>query len=238
MRSIDRYYWEEQLGDWAQKLKPILTDTEYINKLFNYLKQESLRTQVYPAFDNIFNAFNYCAYKDLKIVIFGLQPTPFIAPWNSKPLSNGLAYGNHQMPMNGFQHETNKVTMCIEQEIYGGLKIDTDNSMTTLAKQGILLLNCSLTSVADKKGLHLKPWEKFVKFVIQTINKNNSGIIFCLWGEDLMQLEPLIDKKLHYVLTEKTSPTEAVRNDVDWHCTHFNDINKILKKNNNLIINW
>lgn len=238
MRPINKLYWFEQLGDWAPKLKPVLTDSEYISKLFTYLANEMNRTQVFPAFNDIFKAFNMCQYKDLKVVIFGLQPTPFLNNYDNTPLSNGLAYGNHLKPFNMCIGEVEQITSCVEREMYNGLKFDTDNELTTWANQGVLLLNCALTSVREKKGLHLKPWEKFTKFVVQTINNTNSGIIFCLWGKEMQQLRPLINEDLHYVLVNELSPIDSLKQNIDWQCNHFKEVNKILKTNNNYEIKW
>ena len=109
---------------------------------------------------------------------------------------------------------------------------------TYLAKQGILFLNCAMTVREKNPMSHAKVWKPFTDYIIKYISKNNSKIIFVLWGSSAKSKEKFIDKDKHYILkAHHPSPLSANRG--GWFgCKHFSKINEIISKNKNKTIHW
>ena len=221
MLIINKLYWYNNLGDWTPKLQPILQDTEYISKLFNYLHQEYNSTRVIPSINNLFKPFTLSEYSNLKVVILGVEPVI---------QSDGLAYS--------YEKETKVIIDQIEKTMYNGLNLLKEDDLSYLAEQGVLFLNVSITSTNRKKLNHLEPWSKFINQIFTVLNEYNSGLIFCLWGNYLkINYKDKINSNLHYILEYDKHPIECI-NSKDWNCNHFSEINEILIKNNTLKIEW
>jgi uracil-DNA glycosylase len=113
-----------------------------------------------------------------------------------------------------------------------------DYSLNSWAKQGVLLLNNSLTVEEDKPNSHSFMWSYFIKKVFEALNEYNAGIIFCLWGESNFIYEKYIGKS-HYILKFE-APSKATIKQRSWDCPHFTEINKILEETQgkDQIITW
>lgn len=230
-----------QFGEgWYNLLKDFLYSEEYF-KIGKEIKKviNDMSTHLIPHPGNIFQAFRECNYKDLKLVILGNGPHPYII--NNHRFSNGLAYSYlFSESSSVYRPESIKhILEEIEDNLYDGFNLelnDIDMSLINWANQGVLLLNTSLTCERNKDGVHTELWSNFITEVITKINDNNCGIIFCLWGEEFFKYEKLIDINAHYILKTNSSPNQRL-----WKGNnHFTEINKTLmflngKEN---IINW
>jgi uracil-DNA glycosylase len=221
-----KQFWIDSLGrGWAMHLKETLK-TPYASKLMEFIDTQYAMTTVFPHREAIFSPFKLCPWENLKVVILGDAPITMGSP-------NGLAYGNDSSSI-FFGPEVQKIYDCISREYYpDNLYLDFDFSLQDWAKQGVLLLNTSLTKTYDK--VHTKQWNKFVNAVLNCINDYAPGTIFMLWGP-YRSIKDSIGKN-NYVL-EYEGFDDYIGTRKDWHCPNFKEADKILLNLNNEIIRW
>ena len=218
----------KELGDWGRLLKPILTSV-YMKKLGANLSEGYKKKIVYPHPDNIFDAFKKCQFKDVKVVIIGSEPL-------NDYRSNGLAFGN-KYEITSLSPDLVKILETIENQYEESLILDFDITLESWARQGVLLLNPSLTSQKHKKLAHYDQWEWFTNEVISTISRDKKDIIFLLWGGCAKRLDMLIDKGKHHVL-KATHPLPVGERIERWEHNHFVEVNNILRSYNKPLIRW
>ena len=231
-KKYGKQFWVEELGEkWAMNLKDLLK-TEYGDTtLMEFINIEYAMNPVAPVRNKLFEAFKLCPWDSLKIVILGSEP--HIA---SNP--NGLAYGDC---FTSQFHSAQLTTVfdCIEKQYHacrGELYFDFDFTLEHWARQGVLLLNRSLSRRVNSPGSHKKPWGKFNSAVLNSINDYKPGTIFVLWGKEAQALEPHI--KSHNYILKYDSPEEAFDKEVSWDCPNFKEIDNILKKLYGESITW
>jgi len=204
-------------------------DKEYFKSLVSFVKLEYLEQTCYPEEREIFAAFNFCSLDDLKVVIIGQDPYHGIGQ------ANGLCFSvndNIALPPS-----LRNIFKEIETDL--GKSIPTKGSLEHWAKQGVLLLNATLTVRAHQAGSHQnKGWEKFTDAVISQISNQKENVIFLLWGGYANKKGAKIDRKKHCVLTcGHPSPLSANRG--FWFGNkHFSKTNTFLQKKGLAIINW
>lgn len=222
-------FWVNELGtDWTLQLKETLR-TPYANKLMEFVSVEYSMNKVVPLKEDIFRAFKLCSWKDVKVVILGLEPSLNCLP-------SGLAYGEKHI-MDFHSITLCKIYDCVERVYYeGGFYLDFDFSLDHWAEQGVLLLNKSLTVRKGESKSHLKPWGKFVSATLNAVNDNTNGTIFILWGKEAQQLKPHINKN-HYVLTFD-DPQDYIDTGKDWNCPNFKEADKIMTDLYGKTIKW
>lgn len=221
-----KQFWVDSLGKgWAMQLKDTLK-SPYGNKLMEFLDVQYAMNKVYPHKDYIFSPFKLCPWEDLKIVIIGDAPVTVGSP-------NGLAYGNDENSM-FFGPEVQKIYDCISKEYYSdAINLEFDFTLRSWARQGVLMLNTSLTRTNDT--FHSKQWNKFINAVLNAINDHCPGTIFMLWG-NYRNLKNSINKN-NYVL-EYDAIEDYIYTEKDWNCPNFKEANKILLNLNNEVIKW
>jgi uracil-DNA glycosylase len=201
----------------------------YYKKLDEFIEEQYRIKTIYPLKNNIFKAFNLCEYKNLKVVILGQDP------YHKYNQAQGLAFSTPKNIKNP------PSLINILKEIKNDLKYDSlsiDGDLTSLAKQGVLLLNTILTVEDSKPNSHKnKGWEIFTNNIISYISNNNKNIIFLLWGAYAIKKIKIINKNNHYILTAPhPSPLSSYRG--FFGCNHFSKTNQILKKLNKNEIKW
>jgi len=223
---MQKEVYEVVFNTWSKPLLNLL-QTEYFQKLVNFLNKAYASKIVYPNKLNIFKAFKLTTYNELKVVIIGKGPYSF------NNMATGLAFANEDSIIGDEKLSPSllKIKQCVEQNVYNGFKLNFDQTLESWAKQGVLLLNTSLSVENGKINSHYKYWVKFIIKTIETINDNNSGIIFLLWGEDAQNYEEYISLSKNYVL-KFNHPSWAVENKIPWNCNHFTKANEIIKRNN------
>jgi uracil-DNA glycosylase len=221
-----KQFWIDSLGKgWAMQLKDTLK-SPYGSKLMEFLDVQYAMNKVYPHKDYIFSAFKLCPWEDLKIVIIGDAPVTVGSP-------NGLAYGNDANSM-FFGPEVQQIYDCISKEYYSdAINLEFDFSLRSWARQGVLMLNTSLTRTNDT--FHSKQWNKFINAVLNAINDHCPGTIFMLWG-NYRNLKNSINKN-NYVL-EYDAIEDYIYTEKDWNCPNFKEADKILLNLNNEVIKW
>ena len=211
--------------------KSILIDefqSEYFTSLKSFLVEERKRHIIYPPASKIFSAFNLTPFEKVKVVIIGQDP------YHGDGQANGLCFsvssGIRQPPS----------LQNIFKEIYNdlGIPIPVSGNLEPWAKQGVLLLNATLTVRANEAGSHQKQgWENFTDTVIKNISAKRKGLVFLLWGRFAQAKELLINTSKHHVLKAPHPSPFSVHSGF-FGCKHFSKTNELLKKEGLEEINW
>jgi uracil-DNA glycosylase len=203
---------------------------EYMLKLKQFLKQEKESGQiVYPKNADIFNAFNTTHFDNLKVVILGQDP------YHGAHQAHGLSFSVQK----GIATPRSLINIYKElQADIPGFKIPNHGNLEEWAKQGVLLLNATLTVRAGNAGSHQKRgWEEFTDEVIKTISDKKEGIVFILWGAFAQSKAVLIDEKKHFIIkSAHPSPFSAERG--FFGSKPFSKTNAILEKEGKKAIDW
>jgi uracil-DNA glycosylase len=211
--------------------------SDYFLQLKNFLIEEKKTYTIYPKAKDIFNAFNYTPFDKVKVVIIGQDP------YHSFELLDGVDLPHAHGLCFSIPEVARKIPPSLKnifKEINNdlGIPIPKHGNLTTWAKQGVLLLNATLTVRAHQAGSHQKKgWEQFTDTAIQHLSRDKEGIIFLLWGRFAQNKEDLIDTDKHYVLkAAHPSPFSAYNG--FFGCKHFSETNTILSNNGLKEIDW
>lgn len=213
---------------WNEKLKTEF-EQPYFKGLVGFVKEEYTRGTCYPPGKEIFAAFEHCSFDDLKVVIIGQDP------YHGPGQANGLCFS----VADGIPHPPSLINIFKEQETDLGIPYPDSGDLSKWAKQGVLLLNATLTVRAHQAGSHQnKGWEKFTDAVIECISREKENVVFLLWGGFAKKKGAKIDQQKHHVLTSgHPSPLSANRG--YWFGNkHFSKTNELLKKQGMQIIEW
>lgn len=202
----------------------------YFAELTKQVDEEYETNICFPPKELIFNAFNKCSLSDLKVVIIGQDP------YHGVGEANGLCFSVND----GIAIPPSLKNILIEiNNEYDRVFFPTSGNLEHWAKQGVLLLNASLTVRKDlaNSHKHLK-WNVFTDSVIQYISENTENVVFLLWGSFAQKKGAKINKEKHLVLeTGHPSPLSANRG--FWFGNnHFLKTNEYLKTVNKEIIEW
>lgn len=204
-------------------------ESAYFKNLTDFVKTEYQLYSCYPKANQIFAAFDACDFADLKVVIIGQDP------YHDVGQANGLCFSVN----NGVAHPPSLTNIFKELSTDMGLPIPQSGNLEAWAKQGVLLLNATLTVRAHQAGSHQnKGWEQFTDAVIQQISDKKEGIVFLLWGGFAKMKGKNIDTSKHCVLTSgHPSPLSANRG--YWFGNkHFSKTNAFLKSKGLAEIRW
>lgn len=203
-------------------------EKEYFENLVKFVKQEYSTKTIYPEGKNIFRAFELCPFENIKVVILGQDP------YHGPRQANGLCFSVNDKiaPPPSLQN--------IYKEIESDLKIKMPQTgnLDNWARQGILLLNATLTVQANQAGSHQNHgWEEFTDAVIKTISDKKEHVVFLLWGRYAQDKGAVIDRFKNQVLTA-AHPSPFSANNGFFGCKHFSKTNEYLKKIGEKPINW
>ena len=217
--------------DIEQSWKAVLLEEfnkDYFIKLKQFLLDEKKHHSIYPKGKDIFNAFNYTPFDSVKVVILGQDP------YHGTGQAHGLSFS---VP-NSIKQPPSLKNIFKEIASDLDLPLPTTGNLSPWSKQGVLLLNATLSVRAKQAGSHQKKgWEEFTDCVIQNISQKKEGVIFLLWGHFAQDKAELIDKNKHHILTAPhPSPFSAYTG--FFGCKHFSKTNAILKKQGLSPIDW
>ncbi|GAA0756837.1 uracil-DNA glycosylase [Psychroflexus lacisalsi] len=215
-------------ANWKNILKDEF-EKPYFESLIKFVKSEYKINKCYPKGSDIFNAFEFSPFDETKVVILGQDP--YHGPGQAHGLSFSVPKGVAVPPS----------LQNIYREMKDDLNVDSPNhgNLEDWAKQGVLLLNATLTVRAHEAGSHQnKGWEIFTDEVIKKLSANKEGIIFLLWGGFAKKKSKLIDSSKHHILTSgHPSPLSANRG--YWFGNkHFSSTNQLLQEQGDDAIRW
>lgn len=204
-------------------------DKPYMQELAAFLEDEKEAEKViYPAQENIFNAFKHTGFDKVKVVIIGQDP--YHGPDQAHGLSFSVPDGIKLPP------SLKNIYKEIEQDL--GISMSTGGNLTSWADQGVLLLNAVLTVEQGQAASHQKKgWEAFTDKVIEVLSRECEGLVFVLWGGYAHKKGKVIDADKHKVLKGvHPSPLSVYRG--FYGCAHFSIINAYLQQQGKEKINW
>lgn len=224
MTAVRKPDIEEQ---WYKALKDEF-EASYFADIKSFLIEEKKQHIVFPPSSLIFNAFNLTPFDDVKVVILGQDP------YHNIGQAHGLAFS---VPDN-IQKPPSLINIFKELNQDLGLPIPTHGNLEKWAKEGVLLLNASLTVRAHMAASHAKiGWQHFTDAAIKALSDKKQNLVFILWGNYAIAKENLIDHDKHLILkTVHPSPLSASRG--FFGCKHFSKTNEYLVKNNIKPIDW
>ncbi len=214
--------WQDVLG--PEKQQP------YFQNILQQVQAARASGQViYPPEADVFNAFRYTPFADLKVVIIGQDP--YHGPNQAHGLSFSVRPGVAIPPSLRNMYKE----LALE---YADFQMPTHGCLEGWAQQGVLLLNTVLTVVANEANSHRHlGWDQFTDRVIQAISTHASPVVFLLWGSHAIKKQALIDSSKHFVLTAPhPSPLSAHRGFLG--CGHFAKANELLQQVGKTAINW
>jgi uracil-DNA glycosylase len=200
----------------------------YFESLVEFVKKEYASKRIFPPGNLIFNAFDQCPVDDVKVVILGQDP------YHGPGQAHGLCFSVND----GVDFPPSLVNIFKEIERDLDIPAPPTGNLTRWAKQGVLLLNATLTVEAHKAGSHQgKGWEIFTDAVIRHLAESKEKIVFMLWGSYAQKKGEFINADKHLVLKSvHPSPLSAYRGFIG--CGHFSAANEYLKQNGRKEIKW
>lgn len=216
---------------WAKHLKGEF-EKPYFAELTNFVKKEYKENTVYPHPKNIFKAFDLCPFEKVKVVILGQDP------YHGQGQANGLAFAvsaDTRVPPS-----LRNIFKEIQSDLHCESQTFTNRSgdLARWAKQGVLLLNATLTVQAGRAGSHQeKGWEAFTDAAIKTLSEERAGLVFMLWGNYAKAKGAHINREKHLVLeAPHPSPFSAASGFLG--CKHFSKANEYFTAHNEAPIDW
>lgn len=212
--------WRQALGSEFQ--------APYFQTLRQQVRQAYQETVVYPPPTQLFRAFDLCPLPHTKVVILGQDP------YHGPGQANGLAFAVN--PGTRIPPSLQNIYREIEADI--GTVTEPTGDLSHWAKQGVLLLNTSLTVRQSEPGSHRSlGWERFTDAVVRTIDQQQTPVVFLLWGAHAQKKQALIENTDHRILTAPhPSPLSAHRG--FFGCKHFSQTNQFLQENGLPAILW
>ena len=175
---------------WFTRLKNEF-NANYFIKLNAFLAEERKNFDIYPKIGNIFEAFNQTSFEKVKVVIVGQDP------YHGLGQAHGLSFSVKE----GIKKPPSLKNILKELEDDLGLDVPESGNLIKWSKQGVLMLNSTLTVRANCAGSHQKRgWEEFTDAAIKTISKEHSNVVFILWGKYAQNKGTIIDNLKHYII--------------------------------------
>jgi len=205
-------------------------ESEYYQKLRAFLIKEYREHTVYPAMENIFSALKMTAYEDVRVVILGQDP------YHEPGQAHGMAFS----VMPGVQQPPSLVNIFKEIRDDLGIPMPDKNNgyLVPWARQGVLLLNTSLTVREHQAGSHRgKGWEILTDRIIELLSERGEPMVFILWGRNARSKVPLIDLSKHMVL-EGPHPSPLSAYSGFFGGKYFSKANAFLEANGRTPIDW
>ena len=214
-------------NDWDEKLS-IVWNSPGFHKFWHIIEHEYQTKTIYPTQNNIFNALKLTPYSNTKVVIVGQDP------YHGENQAHGLSFSVQK-----------GVTLPpslknIYKEIYDDLGIEEPNcgDLTKWAKEGVLLLNSSLTVIKDMPNSHKDiGWSNLTDYIIKVLNQKEEPVVFILWGNFAKSKKQFITNKKHLIL-ESTHPSPFSARYGFFGSRPFSKTNEFLEKNGEETINW
>ena len=205
--------------DWGELLKDEF-EKPYFQQMISFVKSEYATQTVYPPGKEIFRAFDACSFAKTRVVIVGQDP------YHGPGQANGLCFSVRD----GVANPPSLVNIFKEIRSDIGSPWPQNGDLERWSKQGVLLLNATLTVRAASPGSHQnRGWEVFTDAVIRILAERKTNLVFMLWGAYAQKKGAFIDRNRHLVLeAAHPSPFSVYRG--FFGCRHFSQANNFLKK--------
>ena len=211
---------------WTEILAPI-KNTEYFPTLWEKVKEEYQTTKCFPPKDQIFRAIELTPFEEVKVVIIGQDP------YHNDNQANGLCFSVSDKVK--APPSLKNIFKELEDDL--GIK-KTSNELEMWAKQGVLLLNATLTVRAHEANSHKDlGWEQFTDFIIKEISDKKENVVFVLWGAFAQKKAGLIDASKHFVI-QSAHPSPFSVHKGFFGSRPFSKINQFLEEKGKEPINW
>ncbi len=201
---------------------------EYFQNLYKFISAEYFSSSIYPSWDNIFLALNICPLNKVKVVILGQDP------YHHPNQATGLAFSVHSNSK--IPPSLNNIFKEIENDL--GIAPNKNGNLSRWARQGVLLLNTTLTVRENKPTSHQNQgWEILTDKIIKIISEEKSNVVFILWGKYAQTKRSLINTNKHLILeSNHPSPLSAYRG--FFGSKHFSHTNIYLRQHKIESIDW
>ncbi len=214
-------------NDWDSLLKDEY-NKDYFKDLEKFVLKEYNAKTIYPKINEVYNAFRYTSFNDIKVVIIGQDP------YHGENQAEGLCFSVKK----GVQKPPSLVNIFKELHDDLGYAIPKNGSLVSWTKEGVLLLNAVLTVEKDKAASHKgKGWEIFTDEVIKIINKKDTPVVFILWGSYARSKKELITNKKHFII-ESAHPSPLSAHNGFFGSRPFSRTNNFLIEHRLKPINW
>lgn len=212
---------------WKEALKEEFSKP-YFAELAEFVRKEYKSTKIYPPAKFVFRAFELCPFDDVQVVILGQDP------YHGAGQANGLCFSVPEGV--GMPPSLQNIYKEIQYDL--GLKMPVSGNLEHWTKQGVFLLNATLTVRAKNPGSHQnKGWEQFTDAVIRALSDKKEHLVFLLWGKYAQEKGAVIDRKKHLVLTA-AHPSPYSASSGFFGCRHFSRTNEYLKQHSKDPILW
>lgn len=213
---------------WKHPLEPAFQSEAFASLKAFLVAEKRAGKVVFPPGPLIFNAFNTTPLDQVRVVLLGQDP------YHGPGQAHGLCFSvPDHIP---FPPSLRNIFKELHDDL--GIPVPASGNLTRWAKQGILLLNATLTVRAGEAGSHQnRGWEQFTDSVIRLISEKRTGVIFLLWGKYAQAKETLIDARRHHILkSAHPSPLSAYSGFMG--CRHFSKVNEILRSAGSTPVDW
>ena len=248
MTKLDWQAFSELFGNWADRFKPFFNSGGF-DPIYERLKNDARRgKRIAPLSSNVFRCFKETPIDEVKCILLGQCPYHTFTGWGKRflpgedvtkeqrivPVADGLLMscsitGRLQPSLEQFYN-------ALSQDVGGGIEAIKDPNLTYLARQGVLLLNASLTVEEGKPGSHAALWEPFMKYLFEEVLVTNA-IPIVLLGREAQKMRRYI-MPFTWIF-DLPHPASAAYASMQWSSNGvFSAVNRILKENNNNVVQW
>ena len=219
--------WRKELGNEFQK--------PYMLELVQFINtQKAQGAEIFPPEPLVFNAFNHCAFADVKVVIIGQDP--YHGPGQAHGLSFSVPRGMKLPP--SLRNIYKEIASDLGQQAAANGLASAEGDLTRWASQGVLLLNATLTVEAKKPGSHQgQGWEEFTDKVVEVLNGKKENLVFILWGAYAQKKGANINQEKHLVI-ESAHPSPFSAHRGFFGSRPFSKANEFLKEKGVQAIGW
>ncbi|MGO2266020.1 uracil-DNA glycosylase [Vagococcus salmoninarum] len=216
------------IGNQWQKLFLTESQKPYFSQLQKFVEKEYQEKSIYPEQENIFKAFEWTSYEEVKVVILGQDP------YHGANQAHGLSFS--VLPGNKIPPSLRNIYQELASDL--GTEPVTHGYLESWAKEGVLLLNTVLTVAEGQAHSHRNQgWEIFTDQVIYELNQRKEPIVFILWGKPAQSKIKMIDQERHHIIQgPHPSPLSAYRG--FFGTKPFSEANRLLRENGQKEIMW
>lgn len=201
---------------------------DYFREIFSILNDEYNNFKVFPEKKCVFNAFKYKDFYEIKVVILGQDP------YHGENQANGLSFS--VSPKVSIPSSLKNIFKELKNDL--NIEIPNHGDLTSWGKEGVLLLNSTLTVRKAYPNSHKNlGWRKFTDKIIEKLSKERENLVFILWGNYSIQKEKYIDKNKHLII-KSPHPSGLSAHKGFFLSKPFSKTNEYLKRNSIDEINW